>query len=46
VLSLAPAVLSHRLILSGEARMEGIDPREVAAQVLGKVKIPTGVNEP
>ncbi len=45
VLSLAPAVLAHRLILSGEARMEGIDPREVVAQVLGKVKIPTGVNE-
>ena len=45
VLSLAPAVLAHRLILSGEARMEGIDPREVVAKVLGKVKIPTGVNE-
>ena len=45
VLSLAPAVLAHRLILSGEARMEAVDPREVVSQVLGKVKIPTGVNE-
>jgi MoxR-like ATPase len=45
VLGLAPAVLAHRLILSGEARMEGIDPGEVVAQVLRKVKIPTGLNE-
>ena len=45
VLELAPAVLAHRLILSAEARMENIDPRQVVARVLGKVKIPTGLNE-
>jgi MoxR-like ATPase len=45
VLELAPAVLAHRLILSAEARMEGIDPSEVVSRVLGKVKIPTGLNE-
>ena len=42
VLGLAPAVLAHRLILSGEARMEGIDPRQIVSRILGKVKIPTG----
>jgi MoxR-like ATPase len=45
VVALAPAVLAHRLILSGEARMEGIRPQEVVSRVLGKVKIPTGLNE-
>jgi MoxR-like ATPase len=45
VLSLAPAVLTHRLILSGEARMEGIDPRQIVNRILGKVRIPTGLNE-
>jgi MoxR-like ATPase len=42
VLGLAPAVLAHRLILSGEARMEGIDPGQIVSRILGKVKIPTG----
>jgi MoxR-like ATPase len=42
VLGLAPSVLAHRLILSGEARMEGIDPRQIVSRILGKVKIPTG----
>lgn len=45
VLELAPAVLAHRLILSAEARMENIHPRQVVTRVLGKVKIPTGLNE-
>ena len=45
VLGLAPAVLAHRLILSGEARMEGIDPGQIVSRILGKVKIPTGLNE-
>ena len=45
VLELAPAVLAHRLILSAEARMEGIDPRTIVSRVLGQVKIPTGLNE-
>jgi MoxR-like ATPase len=45
VLGLSPAVLAHRLILSAEARMEGIDPRQVVSRVLAKVKIPTGLNE-
>ena len=43
VLGLAPAVLAHRLILSGEARMEGIDPRQIVSRMLGKVRIPTGI---
>ena len=42
VLGLAPAVLAHRLILSGEARMEGIDPRQIVSRILDKVRIPTG----
>jgi len=41
----APAVLAHRLILSAEARMEGIDPRQIVSRILGRVKIPTGLNE-
>jgi MoxR-like ATPase len=45
VLGMAPAVLAHRLILSGEARLEGIDARKVVSQMLAKVKIPTGLNE-
>jgi len=45
VLELAPSVLAHRLILSAEARMENIDPRQVVARILGKVRIPTGLHE-
>ena len=45
VLGLAPAVLAHRLILSGEARMEGIHAGEIVSRVLGKVKVPTGLDE-
>jgi MoxR-like ATPase len=45
VLEVAPAVLAHRLILSAEARMEGIHPRQVVNRILGKVRIPTGLNE-
>jgi MoxR-like ATPase len=45
VLELAPAVLAHRLILSAEARMENIHPRQIVARILGKVRIPTGLNE-
>jgi MoxR-like ATPase len=44
VLQLAPAVLSHRLILSAEARMDNVHPRQIVTRILGKVKIPTGVN--
>jgi MoxR-like ATPase len=45
VLELAPAVLAHRLILSAEARMENMHPRQIVSRLLGKVKIPTGLNE-
>jgi MoxR-like ATPase len=45
VLERAPAVLAHRLILSAEARMEGIDPRQVVARALAKIEIPTGLND-
>jgi len=45
VLELAPTVLAHRLILSAEARMDNVDPRQIVIRILGKVKIPTGLNE-
>jgi MoxR-like ATPase len=43
VLELAPAVLAHRLILSAEARMENVDPRQIVSRILGAVQIPTGL---
>ncbi len=45
VLDLAQAVLSHRLILSAEARMESVHPREIVARILARVNIPTGLDE-
>jgi MoxR-like ATPase len=37
---LAPAVLEHRLVLSSEAMMRGIDPRDVLASILDSVPVP------
>jgi len=45
VLEMAPPVLAHRLIVSAEARMENMQPRQIVARVLGNVDIPTGLHE-
>ena len=45
ILAVAPAVLTHRLVLSAEARMEGRSSREVLERVLGRVPIPTGLGK-
>jgi MoxR-like ATPase len=37
---LAPSVLEHRLVLSTEAMMRGIDPGDVLASVLDSVPVP------
>ncbi|MFQ6130956.1 MAG: AAA family ATPase [Armatimonadota bacterium] len=37
---LAPAVLAHRLILSSEARLSGLDPRTVIEEILDETPIP------
>jgi MoxR-like ATPase len=37
---LAPAVLEHRLVLSSEAMMRGVDPRDVLASILDSVPVP------
>lgn len=38
---LAGPVLAHRLVLKPEARMRGLDARQVVAQVLARVPVPT-----
>jgi MoxR-like ATPase len=45
VLEVAPAVLSHRLLLSADARMEGLSSKQVLSRILGRQPIPTGVDE-
>jgi MoxR-like ATPase len=37
---LAPSVLEHRLVLSSEAMMRGVDPTDVLASVLDSVPVP------
>ena len=37
---LAPAVLEHRLVLSSEAMMRGVDPGDVLAAILDSVPVP------
>ncbi len=39
--SLAPSVLSHRLILSTEARLAGRKTADVVAEIMGKTPVPT-----
>ncbi len=43
VVSVADAVLRHRLILSPEARMEEKSPQRVVEDVLATVRLPTGI---
>ncbi|MGQ9486230.1 MAG: AAA family ATPase [Armatimonadota bacterium] len=43
VKAVAVAVLSHRLILKPEARVRGVDPEQVVAEVLQQVAVPIGV---
>ncbi|MGQ9789519.1 MAG: AAA family ATPase [Armatimonadota bacterium] len=43
VKAVAVAVLSHRLILKPEARVRGVDPAQVVAEVLQQVAVPIGV---
>lgn len=43
VKAVATAVLSHRLILKPEARVRGVDPAQVIAEVLQQVAVPIGV---
>jgi MoxR-like ATPase len=40
--ALAEPVLAHRLVLSSEAQLQGINPAKVIADVLGSVPVPTG----
>jgi hypothetical protein len=35
-------VLSHRLVLSSDAQLQGIGANKVVADVLGAVPVPTG----
>ena len=37
---LAPYVLSHRLLLHTEARMQGFTPEDIVAQVIGQTTVP------
>jgi MoxR-like ATPase len=43
VLTVAPIVLPHRLVLSGEARMENITAVQIVEEILSKLKLPTGI---
>lgn len=42
VKAVASAVLSHRLVLKPEARVRGVDARQVVEEVLHQVKVPIG----
>lgn len=42
VKSLAPAVLAHRLVLTTEAELSDLSPRDVVAQVVSEVEPPSG----
>ena len=39
---MAQPVLSHRLVLTPEARMKGISASQVLAQLIDTVPVPTG----
>ena len=45
VLTIAPYVLAHRVILSSEAQMNNLTARDVIKRVIDSVPIPTGLNE-
>jgi MoxR-like ATPase len=40
IIYIAPAVLRHRLTLSPEKEMEGVEPDEVIAQIIQSIEIP------
>ncbi|WP_424951225.1 AAA family ATPase [Deinococcus sp.] len=42
----APAVLGHRLLLHTEARLTGVEPESVVAQVLAEVPVPVEATVP
>ena len=43
VKELAPAVLGHRIVVKPRSRVQGIDGRRVASEVLGQVAVPIGL---
>ncbi len=45
VKALAPAVLEHRLVLSSDAMMRGVDPGDVLASILDTVPVPATRSE-
>jgi MoxR-like ATPase len=46
VKELADVVLAHRLIVSPEAQLQGIDAHDVLAEVLATTPVPTEVATP
>jgi MoxR-like ATPase len=46
VKTLAPAVLTHRLLLTAEAEVQGGRVEEVLADVLSKAPVPKGAGVP
>ena len=38
--AIAEPVLVHRIVLTGEANVEGVDPADVVADVLDRVEVP------
>ena len=45
VITIAPYVLEHRLVLSSEAQINNVTPREVVAKILQAIPIPAGLND-
>ncbi|HUX20135.1 MAG TPA: MoxR family ATPase [Spirochaetia bacterium] len=43
VLAVAPLVIPHRLVLSGEARMENMSAVAIVEEILSKIPMPTGI---
>ena len=43
VLSVAPLVIPHRLVLSGEAKMQNMSSLAVVEEILSKIQLPTGI---
>ena len=40
IISVTPAVLRHRIMLTPDKEMEGVTPDEVVAQIIQKIEIP------
>lgn len=43
VLAVAPLVIPHRLVLSGEAKMESMSSLAIVEEILSKIPLPTGI---